>query len=117
MRVQCLTETSIFSKRGTEHSIGYDICSDVNYLVLKPGQSHFIQTGLAVAALPGYYLCVAPRSTLTLWLVLLTPIIEVILELFFIILGLLIKHQDTQIFQNCLPYSSLKITGKFLLST
>ena len=97
MRVQCLTETSIFSKRGTEHSIGYDICSDVNYLVLKPGQSHFIQTGLAVAALPGYYLCVAPRSTLTLWLVLLTPIIEVMSELLFIILGLLIKLSNDPI--------------------
>ena len=65
MRVQRLTETSIFPKRGTEHSIGYDICSDVNDLVLKPGQSHVIQTGLAVAAPPGCYLRVAPQSGLT----------------------------------------------------
>lgn len=65
MRVQRLTETAIIPHRGTDDLIGYDLCSDMDDLVLNPGQTHVVQTGIAVAAPPGCYLRVAPRSGIT----------------------------------------------------
>jgi deoxyuridine 5'-triphosphate nucleotidohydrolase len=62
MRVQRLSDTAILPTRGTEASVGYDLCSDIEEYVLQPGQTHIFQTGIAAASPPGCYLRVAPRS-------------------------------------------------------
>ena len=62
MRVQQLSDTAIIPICGTEDSVGYDPCSDVERFVLQPGRTHIFQTIIAAASSPGCYLRVAPRS-------------------------------------------------------
>ena len=62
MRVQQLSDTAIIPICGTEDSVGYDLCSDVERFVLQPGRTHIFQTIIAAASSPGCYLRVAPRS-------------------------------------------------------
>ena len=62
MRVQQLSDTAITPTCGMKDSVGYDLCSDVEVFVLKPGQTHIFQKGIAAASPPGCYLRVALHS-------------------------------------------------------
>lgn len=49
----------------TEHSAGMDLCAAIDApLVLQPGQSAMVATGLAIALPPGFEAQVRPRSGL-----------------------------------------------------
>jgi dUTP pyrophosphatase len=63
--IQRRTESAIIPTRGTPDSIGLDLHSDEPDFILQPGETRTISTGISAAALPGTYLCIAPRSGLT----------------------------------------------------
>ncbi|GFH58223.1 hypothetical protein CTEN210_14699 [Chaetoceros tenuissimus] len=64
LQVQLLSETSVIPARGTEDSIGYDICSNAK-LTLFPNKMTIVPTGIACTAPSGTYLRIAPRSGTT----------------------------------------------------
>ena len=63
--IEKTTPTAITPSRSTEESIGIDIHSDMDDVILKPGDLKIILTGIAAKAPSGTYLRIAPRSGLT----------------------------------------------------
>ena len=63
--IEKTTATAVTPSRSTEESIGIDLHSDMDDIVLKPGDLKVILTGIAAKAPSGTYLRVAPRSGLT----------------------------------------------------
>lgn len=61
--VKRLSKTAILPTRGSEKSVGYDLCSDEECTIL-PGRRHVVRTGLALSLPAGCYARVAPRSGL-----------------------------------------------------
>ena len=63
--VQLLSPTAKMPRKGTEGSIGFDLFADTTGIIIPPGESRIIQTGIAAEAPDGSYLRIAPRSGLT----------------------------------------------------
>jgi len=65
MQVQLLTSTAIAPTRATEHSIGSDLHLDMDSVTVLPNSTSLLSTNIAVKAPSGTYLCIMPRSGLT----------------------------------------------------
>ena len=63
--IKHLTTTSKTPHKGTNGSIGFDLFADTTGIVIPPGESRLIPTGIAAVAPNGSYLRIAPRSGLT----------------------------------------------------
>ena len=63
--IEKTTATAVTPTRSTSESIGIDIHSDMDDLVIPPGELKVILTGIAAKAPSGTYLRIAPRSGLT----------------------------------------------------
>ena len=63
--VQLLSPTAKMPIKGTDGSIGFDLFADTSGIVIPPGESRIVQTGIAAEAPEGSYLRIAPRSGLT----------------------------------------------------
>ena len=62
IRIKKLHEDAVIPKYQTHGSVGFDFHT-VEDLVLKPGESTLVRTGLVIATPPGYMLALTPRSS------------------------------------------------------
>ena len=64
--VQKLSPQAQLPRRGTKHSVGYDVINPNNEVVIEPGATTVIPTDLAITPPPNSYMRIAPRSGLTI---------------------------------------------------
>lgn len=62
IKIKKLHEDAIIPQYQTSGSVGFDLHT-VEDLVLRPGHSTLVPTGLAIATPPGYMLAITPRSS------------------------------------------------------
>lgn len=66
VRIKKLSETAVIPTRGSRQAAGYDLCADIREpLVMRPGESVKVDTGLAIAVPAGYFGGVFARSGLS----------------------------------------------------
>ena len=66
VRIKKLSETAVRPTRGSRQAAGYDLCADIREpLVMRPGESVKVDTGLAIAVPDGYFGGVFARSGLS----------------------------------------------------
>ncbi len=66
VRIKKLSETAVIPTRGSRQAAGYDLCADIREpLVMRPGESVKVDTGLAIAVPDGYFGGVFARSGLS----------------------------------------------------
>ena len=63
--VKRLTETARVPTRGSTEAAGWDVYADEG-VIIEPGKSNVVSTGIAIAAPSGTYVHLAPRSGLAL---------------------------------------------------
>src|ERR1019366_4355871 len=64
VKVKKLHELAQIPSYGTEHAAGFDI-SSIEQVVIQPGQTLKVRTGLSFEIEPGYYMDIRPRSGLS----------------------------------------------------
>jgi dUTP pyrophosphatase len=66
VEVKKLSDTAVLPVRGSAQAAGYDLCADIKgALVLAPGETAKIETGLAFALPEGYFGGIYARSGLS----------------------------------------------------
>lgn len=60
-----ITSTAIIPSQATEHSIGYDLHSNNDDTIIPPQSTTIINTGISLKPPIGTYICITPRSGLT----------------------------------------------------
>lgn len=64
VKVKKLTETALLPKYGSISAAGADLCADIaEKVIIKPGQTVFIKTGLALEIPEGYVGLIYARSS------------------------------------------------------
>ena len=65
VEIKRLTETAVLPVRGSAQAAGYDLCADISEaLVIEPGETAIVATGLSFALPDGYFGGIYARSGL-----------------------------------------------------
>lgn len=66
VKVKRLSATAVLPVRGSEQAAGYDLCADIREpLIIEPGETAKVATGLAFAIPEGYFGGIFARSGLS----------------------------------------------------